>query len=165
MFPPGFLVPLPSGSCWDGEGNKSWYFWIQNQRKIFAFLGNSVKILGEKEMTVPNDFIGNGNGHFWSTATQVGCVLGVRRRHLIFPGRFSNQKKRYAFALFHRWLKKWQKASAAQLLSSFCSYNRRGTWALNFSPHCPLSKGSWENQQKPLGAQECSCFMHCSLYF
>lgn len=75
---------------------------MQNQRKIFAFIGNSVKILGEKEMIVPNDFIGNGGGRFWPTATLLGCVLGVRRRHLMFSGKFFNQNKRHTFALFHR---------------------------------------------------------------
>lgn len=47
-----------------------------------------MKILGGKEFIAANDFIGNGGGHVWPAATQLGVVLGVRRRHLIFPGRF-----------------------------------------------------------------------------
>lgn len=64
----------------------------------------------------------------------AGRLLGhVTGDFLIFLSRFLNQSNRHTFALLHRWLKKWQKTSAAQLLLSFCNYSQRETRALSCS--------------------------------
>lgn len=80
-----------------------------------------------------------------------GCLLGhVTGDFLISLSRFLNQSNRHTFALLHRWLKKWQKTSAARLLLSFCNYSQRGTRALSCSP-C---------RQKTAGKSSKSLWLH-----
>lgn len=45
---------------------------MQNQRNLSAFMGNTTKIPGEKDLIRPDDFVSGRGGCFWLPATHLG---------------------------------------------------------------------------------------------